>query len=87
MMAANTRGGGPVFALDESTVTVAGHRYEAIESAAAPMNCTGGPRCVFAVGFGCDLMLPTSGHTHCGSNERRDRRSIVWVLPAARAQR
>lgn len=69
------------FGLGDAWVRVDGHRYVAVDGHKGVMCCTGGPRCVFSVGFGCDLMLPTGFDTRCQPNRRTDGRGIVWMLP------
>lgn len=66
---------------DENTVQLNGQTFHAVDS--VPGRCTAGPRCVFAVGFGCDLLKAT-GEKWCQPDLRADGRSIVWVKAGSR---
>ena len=63
---------------NESTLRIDGAIFEAVD--AQPGRCTAGPRCAFAVGFGCHL-LQQAGSNWCQPHARQDSRSIVWVKP------
>lgn len=62
--------------LNERTLRLNGSTYKAVD--AKPGRCTAGPRCEFAVGFGCELLERTASNW-CQPKNRQDSQFIVWV--------